>query len=91
MTHQATAEPETVAATAENTADDVFAAAAEKTAEEDDVEAITVATSAVDELSVAPTEMLANEYQRLMNQYDQEVNNRKELEDKIEQIKRQEL
>ena len=48
-----------------------------------------VATSAAlgDNLSVAPTEMLAAEYKKLMDQYEIEMNQRKELEDEIERIK----
>lgn len=56
---------------------------------EGEADAMTVATSAVDDLSVAPTEVLAQEYQRLMNQYDNEIHTREELEDKIEKIKRE--
>ena len=48
-----------------------------------------VATSAAlgDNLSVAPTEMLAFEYKKLMDQFEVEMNQRKELEDEIERIK----
>lgn len=35
-------------------------------------DAASVATEVVEGLSVAPTEMLANEYKRLVDQYDQE-------------------
>ena len=40
-------------------------------------DAATVATSALDNLSVAPTELLAAEYKKLMDQYDAEVTNRR--------------
>lgn len=40
-------------------------------------DAATVATTALDNLSVAPTELLAAEYKKLMDQYDAEVTNRK--------------
>lgn len=48
-----------------------------------------VATSAAlgDNLSVAPTEMLAMEYKKLMDQYEVEMNQRRDLEDEIERIK----
>ena len=51
----------------------------------------TVATSAAlgDNLSVAPTEALAAEYKKLMDQYEVEMNQRKELEDEIERIKQE--
>ena len=51
----------------------------------------TVATSAAlgDNLSVAPTEALAFEYKKLMDQYEIEMNQRKELEDEIERIKQE--
>ena len=48
--------------------------------DEEPEEAASVATEAVEGLSVAPTEMLANEYNRLMNQYEEEQLKRKELE-----------
>lgn len=48
--------------------------------DEDPEEAASVATEAVEGLSVAPTEMLANEYNRLMNQYEEEQLKRRELE-----------
>jgi hypothetical protein len=50
---------------------------------------VDVATSAAlgDNLSVAPTEMLAMEYKKLMDQYEVEMNQRKDLEDEIERIK----
>ena len=34
-----------------------------------------------DGISMAPTEMLATEYKKLMQQYDSEIQNRKALED----------
>ena len=37
-----------------------------------DRDQVSVATEAVDELSVAPTELLANEYKRLVEQYEEE-------------------
>lgn len=37
-----------------------------------DRDQVSVATEVVDGLSVAPTEMLANEYKRLMEQYETE-------------------
>ena len=40
--------------------------------EELDRDQVSVATEVVDGLSVAPTEMLANEYKRLMEQYETE-------------------
>lgn len=40
--------------------------------EEIDRDQVSVATEVVDGLSVAPTEMLANEYKRLMEQYETE-------------------
>ena len=50
-------------------------------------DAATVATTAVDALSVAPTEQLAAEYKKLMDQYDQEIHTRKMLEEEIEKLK----
>lgn len=50
-------------------------------------DAMTVATSAVDGISVAPTEQLAVEYKNLMEQYDQEIATRKMLEEEIERMK----
>ena len=38
--------------------------------DEVDRDAVSVATEAVDGLSIAPTELLANEYRRLMDQYE---------------------
>ena len=49
-----------------------------------DRDQVSVATEAVEGLSVAPTEMLANEYKRLMDQYELEQQKRKELEAQIE-------
>ena len=43
-------------------------------------DAATVASSAIDNLSMAPTDILANEYKRLIEQYDTEIQNRKQLE-----------
>jgi hypothetical protein len=40
-----------------------------------------------DVASLAPTEMLAAEYTKLMKQYDTEISNRKQLEEEIERIK----
>lgn len=40
--------------------------------EEGERDEVSVATEAVEGLSVAPTEMLANEYKRLIEQYEQE-------------------
>ena len=56
---------------------------------EDPPAELDVATSAAlgDNLSVAPTEMLAFEYKKLMDQFEVEMNQRKELEDEIERIK----
>ena len=48
---------------------------------EQDKDAVSVATEAIEGLSVAPTEMLANEYKRLMEQYEVEAAKRKDLED----------
>ena len=42
---------------------------------------VSVATEVVDGLSVAPTEMLANEYKKLVEQYETEQSKRKELEE----------
>ena len=54
--------------------------------EQDDFanEKASIATEVIDGLSVAPTELLANEYKRLMEQYEQEQQKRKELEMQIE-------
>lgn len=45
-----------------------------------DRDQVSVATEVIDGLSVAPTEMLANEYKRLVEQYEEEQRKRKELE-----------
>ena len=45
---------------------------------------VSVATEVVDGLSVAPTELLANEYKKLVEQYEEEQKKRKELEQQIE-------
>lgn len=45
---------------------------------------VSVATEAIDGLSVAPTELLANEYKRLVEQYEDEQRKRQELEMQIE-------
>ena len=47
---------------------------------------VSVATEAIDGLSVAPTELLANEYKRLVEQYEDEQKKRVELEKQIEQM-----
>ena len=47
---------------------------------------VSVATEAIDGLSVAPTELLANEYKRLVEQYEDEQRKRVELEKQIEQM-----
>ena len=39
-----------------------------------------MATEVIEGLSIAPTEMLANEYKRLVDQYELEQQKRKELE-----------
>lgn len=41
--------------------------------EEQDFDAATVASSVIDNLSMAPTDVLANEYKRLIEQYDTEI------------------
>jgi len=46
----------------------------------DQDDAATVASSVIDNLSLAPTDVLANEYKRLIEQYDTEIRNRKNLE-----------
>jgi len=46
----------------------------------DQDDAVTVASSVIDNLSLAPTDVLANEYKRLIEQYDTEIRNRKNLE-----------
>lgn len=51
-----------------------------------DRDQVSVATEAVDGLSVAPTELLANEYKRLVEQYEEEQRKRKELEQQIESM-----
>lgn len=50
-------------------------------------DAATVASSAIDNLSMAPTDILANEYKRLIEQYDTEIQNRKQLEKQVERLK----
>lgn len=47
---------------------------------------VSVATEAIDGLSVAPTELLANEYKRLVEQYEDEQRKRQELEKQIESM-----
>ena len=44
--------------------------------EDEQDERASIATEVIDGLSVAPTEMLANEYKRLMEQYEQEQQKR---------------
>jgi hypothetical protein len=52
---------------------------------------MTVASSAIEalsvNLSVTPTELLAQEYKRLLQQYDTELLNRVELENEVERLK----
>jgi hypothetical protein len=49
---------------------------------------MTVASTAIDP-SLAPTEQLAAEYKKLLEQYDQELKNRLELEKEVEKLKSQ--
>jgi len=46
-----------------------------------------VASSAIEQLSVTPTEQLAQEYKKLLEQYDTELKNRMELEKEVERLK----
>ena len=41
--------------------------------QEEQDDAATVASSVIDNLSMAPTDVLANEYKRLIEQYDTEI------------------
>lgn len=50
-------------------------------------DAATVASSAIDNLSLAPTDVLANEYKRLIEQYDTEIRTRKNLEQQVERLR----
>jgi hypothetical protein len=50
-------------------------------------DAMTVASSAIEQLSVTPTEQLAREYKQLLEQYDSELNKRMELEKEVERLK----